>query len=181
MTKQLSLFLIGFFLTLASTSQSIYNLSFTNIDGGNVFLSNFQNKRLVFIITPTIPSDTAKFDDIKNFQLQYGSDSIQLIGVMSIEDGYVPANNSDLKNHFQNKGINIILTSGMQTKKEAGSNQSTIMKWLTDINQNNILNHDAHGIGHKFFVNRTGKLVGFILSDFSTEDSMVSIFLSSNE
>jgi hypothetical protein len=56
------------------------------------------------------------------------------------------------------KKMGIVLTEGMYTKKSSGSNQSALMKWLTDRTKNRHFDIDSEGIGQKFIVNATGRL-----------------------
>jgi len=52
MKKSILLFLIGFLLATACFSQSIYDISFHDIDGNGVSLDSFQGKRILFFVSP---------------------------------------------------------------------------------------------------------------------------------
>jgi hypothetical protein len=52
------------------------------------------------------------------------------------------------------------------------------MKWLTDKDENTILNIDANGIGHKFFISKTGKLIGTVPPEIAITDPLINSVLS---
>jgi len=158
--KQLFLFLfVSVIFSFSISAQIIYDVSFKDIDGNNVSLNAYEGKRLLFIIVPLNQLDSAGIEQILSFQILY-REKIKLVGIISIEDGYLPTNKEAIKALYQTKGIEILLTEGMHTKKEAGVSQSVLMHWLTDVEQNGQFDQDAKGIGHKFFISGVGKLVG---------------------
>ncbi len=145
------------------SGQSIYTQSFTNIDGGSVSLNTFQGKKILFLIAPIKEADSLKLNEIVAFASKY-PDTVKLVGIMSIEDGYVDSNKASIKSMYQSKGINILLTQGMNTKKVAGANQGAIMKWLTNQTMNKRFDDDAGGVGQMFFVNEVGKLYSVLIA-----------------
>ncbi len=157
-------------------SQSIHNLSFTDIDGGNISLNTYQGKRILFIIAPISSIDSSRLDELKKFQVYYG-DSVKLIGVMSNEDGYTTVNSAAIKSLYQSKDIEIVLTSGMYTKKAAGTNQSSLMKWLTEKDFNGHYDTDAKGIWQKFITNKFGKIINVVSPRFSLFDGSLGWIL----
>lgn len=173
MEKCLCFLLLIMVLLVSSTqSQSIHNLSFTDINGANIQMSSFSGKKVVFVIAPVNQSDSLLISEIRQFRDIY-RDSIVLIGVMSSEDGFSAANSSAVKALYEQRGIPIILTAGMYTKKSAGASQSAIMQWLTKRTSNARFNIDAMGVMHKFFVNAEGKLYGVISPRVSLLDASV--------
>lgn len=164
------------FLLLATTvclfncySQSIYSIGFNDIDGNNISIAQYQNKKVLFLIAPISTTDSLLIDGIISFKDHFG-DSIQLVGIMSVEDGYSSANRQSIKELYQSRGINILLTEGMYTRKSSGAGQSALLQWLTDKEDNKRFNTDASGIGHKFFVSRMGKLLGSVSAQVPFSD-----------
>ena len=92
---------------------------------------------------------------------------------MSVEDGYSSSNKEAIKNLYQSRDINIILTAGMYTKKSAGANQSALLKWLTSKEENYRFTLDAQGIGQKFFINSEGRLVATLPASFTWLDASI--------
>jgi hypothetical protein len=136
-------------------------------------MGSYSGKKVLLIIAPSTLSDSLKIFEIKSFQDRY-NDSVVIIGIMSIENGFNTSNGNTIKGFYQQKGINIILTSGMHTKKSSGSNQSALMKWLTTKSLNSKFDIDAMGVMQKYFVNESGKLYGVISPKTSLMDANVS-------
>ncbi len=151
---------------MIGNSQSIYTQSFTDIDGGSVSLSTYQGKKILFMIAPLKEADSLKLNEIVAFAAKY-PDSVKMVGIMSIEDGYVDSNKASIKSMYQGKGINMVLTQGMLTHRDAGTNQGTIMKWLTSRALNKRFSDDAGGVGQMFFVNEMGNLYSVLIAQTS--------------
>jgi len=161
MKHYFSLLLISTLLTITARGQDIYGISFNDIDGNTVSLNTLQGKRILFLIAPVNEADSTRLNEIKDFHRVHG-DSIVVIGIMSIEDGYSAANKSAIKSLYQSREITITLSEGMQTLKSSGASQAALMKWLTDRSQNHRSGVDSEGIGQKFFISPFGRLNGVI-------------------
>lgn len=132
--------------------QGLYDHSFKDINNKNVHLKDFAGKKLLFIILPVSATDSL-VAQLKNFVASYG-DKVQVIGVLSQEDGHSKSRKADIMTSYQN--IRILITDVMGSKK--GNGQEPVMKWLTNKNENGHFDMDAKGPGQKFFVNEQGQL-----------------------
>jgi glutathione peroxidase len=132
--------------------QGLYDLSFRDLDSKTIHLKDFAGKKLLFIILPGSTTDSLPAR-LKIFVATYG-DKVQVIGVLSQEDGYSPDSKAAIKTRYQNSGI--LVTEAMVSRK--GNGQSPLMKWLTNKSENGRFDIDAKGPGQKFFVNEQGRL-----------------------
>ncbi len=162
MLKILFVLLLSGFV-LSGYGQSADSLTIKNIDGADVSLLSYQGKKILFLIAPSDLSDSLKVNEIAAFNAQYG-DSLHLVCIMSKEDGYVDSNKAAIKSMYQSRGLNVLLTEGMYTKKAAGTNQSTLMQWLTKRSINKRFDEDAGGVGQQFYVNENGKLFSVLVA-----------------
>lgn len=153
MKKIVASFSLFFLIILAGNAQGFYQLSFKTLNGDSVQLSSYAGKKVLFIIAPLSQNDSV-YNQLISFKNRYG-DTVKIIAVLSVEDGYQAANASAIQSLYSGTGIE--LTEAMYTKKTSGSAQSILMRWLTDKNHNNHFDMDAKGIGHKFFVSETGR------------------------
>ena len=174
--KGVSYLITFLFLVNSSFAQSFNELSFKSINGDSVRLSGFAGKKVVFVIAPLSQNDSS-FSKLHDFKSRY-NDSIQIIGVLSFEDGYQNADASAIQALYANSGI--ILTEGMYTKKTSGAGQSALMKWLTDKNKNGHFGMDARGIGHKFFVTGRGRLYAVMPPQVSFTDPIIDTIAQSS-
>jgi glutathione peroxidase len=174
--KSLFLFIVVLSFYLNSNSQSLYDLRIKTIAGDSVALSTYAGKKIMFIIAPLSGSDSL-YTQLKEFKSRY-KDSVHVVGILSVEDGYKNADADKLKKLYQNAGIT--LTEGMSTKKSSGVSQSLLLQWLTDKNKNRHFNNDAAGPGTKFFVNEKGRLYAVIPPQASLKHTIVEKIMQSN-
>ena len=157
-------------------SQSFSQLSFKTVSGDSVALSSFAGKKTLFLIVPLNQSDPI-FGQVQAFKNRY-HDTIRIVGVLSIEDGFQSSDISSLQNMYNS--LDIVLTEGSYTKKTSGANQSQLMKWLTSKSMNMHFDMDASGIGHKFFVNESGRLFGVMPPQTPLNASIIDRVVHSN-
>ena len=142
--------------------QSLSSMTIKNIDGVDVNLSSYTGSKILFFIAPVNAADSMRLYDIDSFVTAYGN-KIQLIGIMSYEDGYIDSNKAAIKALYQQSwGFNFTLTEGMHTKKAAGANQSDLCKWLTSKTLNGKFNTDCKGICQKFFIQTDGTIYSIL-------------------
>jgi hypothetical protein len=144
--------------SLSFGQSSIHALSINNIDGGAINLASYQDSNILIIcIAPISETDINKINEIDSLIAVHGS-KIRVIGVMSIEDGYIDSNKTAIKNIYTSRGIPIILTEAMYTRKSSINNQSSFLAWLTTKTLNLRFKVDTKGIGQKFFIDKYGKI-----------------------
>ena len=175
--KKIIVVIATLYFGLASMAQapSIYSVSVNDINGNAINLSSYQGTKILICIAPIKMSfiDSIKISEIDSLVKSYGN-KVKVIGVLSKEDGFVDSNKAYIKNIYQSRGINIVLTEGMFTKKTSGISQSALMKWVTTQSLNARFDIDATGVGSKYLLDKNGKM----LSVFPPEVSFISDFLS---
>lgn len=155
---KITVLLMFFLFTLSKiNAQAIYSIDVKNIDGDTLNLTNYTGKKIMFMVLP-VTADSNYLQFI-NF-VETNDSTVQVIGVLSLEDGFQLSMTDSVKNLYASH--NIVLTEGMNIRKSSGGSQSALMQWLTDKNKNHHFDNDALGIGHKFFVNETGRLYAVI-------------------
>ena len=149
--------LILFFFT------SIYDYSFTSIEGNNVSLSSYQQKTIIIATLPvTVSAENnqhlARLDSLSRAH----PSTLVMIGVPSVEDGYTEQNTESLKTWYRTYlGNQFVISKGMYTHKTS-ANQHPLFKWLTDKNLNMHFDMDVEGIGDQFFISENGTLYGVL-------------------
>lgn len=152
--KKNTLFLVILVLAfLRSGAQSAYDLSFNTLDGNPVRVSQFAAHKILFMVVPLNQQDSI-YQQVTSFASHY-RDSLTIIGIISIDDGYNDEMKESVKNLYAGTGI--ILTEGMHIRKSSSA-QSLLLQWLTDRTKNRHFDHDADQVGIKYFVAETGRL-----------------------
>lgn len=175
MEKIASIFVFLVFFISAKT-QSIYDLNFKSISGDSISIKQFAGKKTMFIIVPLNKQDSV-YDQLHTFKQRY-KDSVNIIGIVSIDDGYNSGQANSISKMFAEFGI--VLTEGLFTRKKEGSKQSVLLQWLTDKNKNHHFNNDADGVGTKFFISETGRLFAVLPPQASLRNPVIDRIVHSN-
>lgn len=146
------LFLLYLTVAVTADCQGIRDRPFRDIDGNPINFASYTGKKLVFIILPVNAPDSF-ITQMKVFMAKYGG-KVQVIGILSQEDGHSAANKADVKAVYKNTGI--LLTELMVSRK--GNGQSPLMKWLTGKKENGHFDMDVRCPLQKFFVDSKGRL-----------------------
>ena len=147
-----------FFVLASAKAQNFKSLSIKKLNGDTVSMAALAGKKVLVIVLPLSQSDS-NFSQIQAFRNRY-LDTVQVVGVLSFEDGFQAASSSAIQSLYSNMGI--ILTEGMYSRKTSGAIQAPFMRWLTDRTKNRHFDNDVQGIGQKFFVSESGRLFAVI-------------------
>jgi glutathione peroxidase-family protein len=150
------LFLVG--INFKSSSQTIPNLSFKNIDGNNVNLHNDTIRKKLFIVVPVAP-DSLFVSELLQFQSNYPDSVVRIIGILSYELGYQDSLKNQVKSIYQSSFPHLLLTEGLHS---TGNNKSALIKWLTEKNLNRRFELSSTNDRQKFIINKRGQLVAII-------------------
>jgi len=145
----------GLFILLSSFQSSIYDIQIQTVQNDTVGMSAFGNKKiLITTINSVNPSATQLLflDSIQNQDT-----SIKVIAVPALDFGGVE-NNTALSVLSTSLGLDFTIVKSSFVKKQAGSNQHPLFKWLTYVNENSHFNNDADAIGQFFIVSKNGTL-----------------------
>lgn len=150
----------GLLMTIALSTNVIYDYSVPKMEGGSYSLSSCQGKKVLVINLPLQQNTTTD-------SLLYSLDTLaqahqaqfKVVAVPAREDGYSPAQKDQLLQWYRSKlGEYIILTDGLYTRKSSGTQQHPLFQWLTKVSSNGVFDIDVQGPGFKFFANAQGKL-----------------------
>jgi glutathione peroxidase len=154
--KRLPLLLLLVISVVQLRAQSIHSLTIQSIDNTPINLSSYQGEKLMFIVLPHNMSDFV-ISELDSFISTYGN-KVKVIGCFSYESGFADSSKADIKNYFQAKGINIILSGGYYTETSSGTNQSPLFQWLSKKTLNGKISTNIKTGSYKFFVSSAGEL-----------------------
>lgn len=174
--KQLILLFSIVLCSLAATAQSVFEYQLKTLSGDSLSIGQFAGKKTMFIVLPLTQQD-AVYQQLQLFKSRYG-DSIQIVGIVSKEDGYQTSQQSAILNLYAAMGI--VSTEAVFTRKESGTNQAPLLQWLTQKEKNRHFNNDATGIGTKFFVSEGGRLYAVLPPQASLQMPLIDRIVHSN-
>jgi glutathione peroxidase len=144
-----------FILLLFSLESSIYDINIRTINDDQVNMSAFKNKR---ILITTIKAKNPDFKHLQYLQsLQNADTALKIIAVPSLDFGGT-GEVQELISLKNSMALNYIILKPVFTKKNTGSLQNDLLRWLTNANDNIHFNVDVKGIGQYFIVNKKGQL-----------------------
>jgi glutathione peroxidase-family protein len=152
-------FIIIAFLLLSNINppKYIYGIKFKDIDGNQTDLLRYRGEKMMVIIISGQEKDSVWLNPLMPFYQRY-KDSIGIVAIPSIEDGYTESNKTIVKRLFSERGIKALITEGFYTRKAAGANQAELMQWFTNKEHNMRFERDIMGPGHRFFLDEMGGL-----------------------
>lgn len=144
---------------------SIYDLSFTRLDGTTVNMGDFRGKKLIVFAFNSRKPDKGLLQRLDSVQRRI-SDSVVLIAIPALDLD----STSDLPSltHLKDS-LGLVLNIGQPTyvRKASGASQMPLFQWLTSVSQNTHFDRDVEEEGMLFFVNTKGELYSIINNGLS--------------
>jgi glutathione peroxidase-family protein len=161
-----NLFFLGIIILGLKAGSSIYDISTTLVDGTQLNMSDFQNKRLIISEFDAVNPDInwlEKLDSIQN------SDSTFQVVAVPANDFSGLGNDSLLASLRDSLSLKIKMLRSSFVRKSAGDSQELVFKWLTDVNANTHFDVDADVPNQLFIISPTGVLYSVLSSDVSSD------------
>lgn len=159
---------------MAAAQSSIYVQPVRDIDGKSIQLANYSTKKIMFILLSVNDADVAFTDQLLRFQERW-DDSIHVIGIIVMEDGYTAEQKEELKALYApHMKAGLVLTEELYVRKESDMLQSPLVRWLTNKHINLHFNEDADEVGTKFFVSQAGELYAVLGADIALDAPLIN-------
>ncbi|SEG55047.1 glutathione peroxidase [Sphingobacterium lactis] len=144
------------FFTMLFQQPTVYDFSFTSLDGKQVNLADFKGKQLLIVNTASKCGFTKQYKELQELHEQYG-DKLVVIGFPSDNfGGQEFADNQAIAEFCEkNFGVNFILAEKSDVK---GEHISPLFKYLTSA-ENPDFKGDIKWNFEKFLIGKDGKLV----------------------
>lgn len=141
----------------AYTEKDIYYYSFRDINGITVKLSAYKGKKIMFVNTASLCSNTPQYEKLEALYNQYKS-KLVIIGFPCNQFGdQEPGSNNDIKDFCSaNYHISFPMAEKIDVK---GAGQHPVYKWLTSKNLNGVMDSDVAWNFQKYLVDENGKFV----------------------
>lgn len=128
--KKLGLLFVLIVMGLGAQAQnSLYDLSFTDIEGNEVSLEQFKGKKILFVNTASECGFTPQYEELQALHLKFG-DKIAIIGFPCDQfGGQEPGSEEEIQSFCKkNYGVTFLMASKIEVK---GDGQHEIYQWLT--------------------------------------------------
>ena len=143
-------------LNLILPPTSVYDFSFTSMDGQVVQLSQFKGKKILVVNTASKCGFTPQYKDLEELHKQYGKNLV-VIGFPANNFGnQEPGSNSDIAEFCeQNYGVTFLMAEKVEVK---GDKIDPLFKYLTE-QPNPDFTGEINWNFEKFLINEQGKLI----------------------
>lgn len=164
--------LIGFLtaiLTLGNScksqsteKQSIHDLTFTDINGKEIKLSDFKGKNLVLVNVASECGFTKQYEDLQKLHKTYKENTVVIGFPCNQFGGQEPGTEKEIESFCKkNFGVTFLLSSKIEVK---GTNTHPIFKWLTSKNENGVMDSSVKWNFQKYVLNTNSELVDVFYS-----------------
>ncbi|MBB78665.1 MAG: glutathione peroxidase [Crocinitomicaceae bacterium] len=157
-------FIIFILLTCNSMAQStsIYDYSFTSIEGKNISLNQFKGKKILFVNVASRCGFTSQYKELQVLHEKY-QDKLVLIGFPCDQfGGQEPGTEKEIQAFCQkNYGVDFIMSEKINVK---GKNQHPIYSWLTQSSLNGVKNSSVLWNFQKYLVDEKGAYIDYYTS-----------------
>lgn len=141
--------------SIMSPATSVYDFSFTTIDGQEVKMSDFRGKNILIVNTASKCGFTKQYKDLQALYEQYGRDLV-IIGFPSDNfGGQELDSNAEIQDFCEkNYGVTFLLSEKINVR---GKDINPLFKFLTT-QENPDFTGDIKWNFEKFLINKDGKL-----------------------
>ena len=156
-------------------STNIYEYSFTDIDGNEVSLKQFEGKKILFVNVASECGYTNQYEDLQKLHEEYG-EKIMLIGFPCDQfGGQEPGDEAEIKSFCQkNYGVDFLMASKIDVK---GENQHPIYFWLTHQEANGVEDSKVSWNFNKYIVDEKGNYIAHYPSGVKPMDEKITSLL----
>jgi glutathione peroxidase len=153
-------------------SKSIYDYSFTSIDGKKMKISDFKGKKILFVNTASQCGFTPQYEQLEAIHKKYGS-KLVIIGFPSNDFGQQePGPNDSIKTFCQrNYGVTFTLSQKVDVK---GDNMCDIYKWLTKKELNGKMDSEVKWNFQKYLIDEKGNFMEMFPSKIKPDDPSIT-------
>ncbi len=141
---------------LISPPATVYDFSFTSIDGQKINLSEFKGKNILIVNTASKCGFTKQYKDLQALHETYGEDLVIIGFPANNFKGQEPGSNEEIQSFCErNYGVTFLLSEKIDV---VGKQISPLFAYLTSA-ENEDFTGDINWNFEKFLINKEGKLV----------------------
>jgi glutathione peroxidase len=156
---------------------NIYSLQYTDIDGNQINMSNYQNKKILLVNIATGSEKVSQLAGLQQLYQLYG-DSVVIIGFPSNSFAKEPRSNAEIKQFCQaNYGVTFKLAA---KNSVSGAGVQTIYNWINHVSENGLIDIPINRDFQKVLIGKDGSIQGVFSSSVNPMDSSIQNALLGN-
>ena len=145
----------------AQTSKSFYDFKVKTIDGKPFDLNTLKGKKILVVNTASKCGLTPQYEQLEALYKKYGGNKFTIIGFPANNFmGQEPGTNEEIKEFCSvNYGVTFQMMSKISVK---GDDIDPLYKWLTNKEENGVMDAPVKWNFQKFMIDENGKLVDMV-------------------
>lgn len=158
--------------SIAFSQKSFYDFKVKDIEGGDFNLSSLKGKKVLVVNTASKCGLTPQYKQLQTLFETYGGDKFTIIGFpannfMKQEPG---TDNEIAEFCEKNYGVTFQMMSKISVK---GDDVHPLYQWLTQKNQNGVLDSEVKWNFQKYLIDENGKLVDMVEPKVKPDDEKI--------
>ncbi len=156
--KNITVLLLTLFSLTAIGQKSVHDFNMKDIDGNEVNLSKYKGKVLLIVNTASNCGFTPQYKELQALYDEYKAKGFEILGFPANDFmGQEPGTNKEIKEFCSRKfAVTFPMFSKITVK---GKDMAPLYKYLTDKNQNGVVDAPVKWNFQKFLVDKNGKVV----------------------
>lgn len=160
--KMISLFMgVMISIIMIGQDKTFHDFLAKTIDGKMISLSEFKGKKVLVVNTASKCGLTPQYEELEELYKEYGSDEFTIIGFPANNFlSQEPGTDDEIKEFCRvNYGVSFQMMSKISVK---GDDIDPIYAWLTQKDQNGVMDSKVKWNFQKYMIDETGHLVNYV-------------------
>jgi len=143
---------------MIAPAKTVYDFQATTIDGEDISMKSFEGKVLLIVNTASKCGYTPQYESLEKLYKTYNKKGLEIIGFPANNFmGQEPGSDDEIKSFCQkNYGVTFPMMSKISVK---GKDMHPLYKYLTDKDQNGVVDGSVKWNFQKYLVNKKGEVV----------------------
>jgi len=159
-------YFVLFFALLVSSqidgqTNNLYQFTATTIEGENLDFSSLKGKKVLIVNTASECALTPQFKKLQELYEEYGGDDFEIIGFPCNDFGKQDPADNDVIYDFCTKKYGVTFQM-MEKISIKGDNPHPVYKWLSNSEENGVLDAKVTWNFQKFMIDENGEIVDFL-------------------
>ena len=145
--------------TTTDTNRTIHQFKVASLDGGMIDFASFKGKKILVVNTASECGYTPQYKDLEELYEKY-KDKFVIVGFPTNDfGGQEPGSNEEIKSFCQkNYGVTFPMAAKISVK---GEETAAVYKWLTNKEQNGVLDATIKWNFNKFLLDENGHMIAY--------------------
>jgi len=176
MKTKLVFLTLGFFamttIGITQNHKTFYDFKTTTIEGKPFDLASLKGKKVLVVNTASKCGNTPQYAQLEDLYKKYGGDKFTIIGFPANNFFYQePGTNEQIKEFCtKNYGVTFPMMSKISVK---GKDEDPIYHWLTEKEENGVMDAPVKWNFQKFMIDENGNLVGTVAPGVSPDTEKI--------